>query len=57
MFYDYDYQLDSESLDEVSEEKDLGVTITCDLRHPSSVLMLTVKRILGVTNRSIDLHA
>ena len=41
----YNYQLDSESLDEVSEEKDLGVTITCDLRHPSSVLMLTVKRI------------
>jgi len=28
----YDYHLDTKSLDEVSEEKDLGVTIICDLK-------------------------
>ena len=29
----HNYHLDSKSLDEVSEEKDLGVTITCDLTY------------------------
>jgi len=28
----YNYHLDTKSLDEVSEEKDLGVTIICDLK-------------------------
>jgi len=44
------------SLDEVSEEKDLGVTIICDLKAshvPSSVLMLTVKQIKYLVS-SID---
>ena len=43
----YNYHLDSKSLDEVSEEKDLGVTITCDLKasQVNSVPMHIVKQI------------
>jgi len=53
-------QLASKSLDEVLEEKDLGVTITCDLKtsqHCTHAYNAKKKnkanRILGVINRSI----
>ena len=51
----YNYHLDSKSLDEVSEEKDLGVTITCDLKASQQCTHAYSKanRILGVINRSI----
>jgi len=51
----YNYQLDSKSLDEVSEEKDLGVTITCDLKASQQCTHAYSKanKILGVIHRSV----
>ena len=54
----YNYHLDTKSLDEVSEEKDLGVTITgtCDLKASQQCTHAYSKanRILGVIKRSIN---
>ena len=50
----YNYHLDSKSLDEVSEEKELESQLPVTWRHLNSVPMHIVKqRILGVINRSI----
>ena len=51
----YNYQLGSKSLDEVSEEQDLGVTITCDLKASQQCTHAYSKasKIRGVINRSI----
>ena len=51
----YSYQLDTRILDEVIEEKDLGITITSDLKafQQCTHAYSKANKLLGVINRSI----